>query len=178
MQNEINFAVTILLRETYYFYVSLQGFKTSVVWTQPVRHPWFRSVHHRGAFFLVLVMLTGIHTPDCHPCFNTNPPSLFLQRMKQRLLLMAAARYVNVSNTVFMFSTSEQLYSTSVYIQVEGRIHHSPIFHLFYLSRPFVSVSSKGKSKCLPDIEYHNSSHRCSSLSTIFQIHCTAEIKE
>lgn len=70
--------------------------------------------------------------------------------MKQRLLLTAAARYVNVSNTVFMFSTSKQLYSTSVHIQVEGRIHHSSSFHLFYLSRPFVSVSSKGKSKCLP----------------------------
>lgn len=61
-------------------------------------------VHYREAFCPVSVLLTHILTRDCHLCTNTNPPSLLLQRMKQRLHLMAAAKYVNVSNAVFMCS--------------------------------------------------------------------------
>lgn len=61
-------------------------------------------VHHGEAFCPVSVVLTQILTHDCHLCTNTNPPSLLLQRMKQRLHLMAAAKYVNVSNAVFMCS--------------------------------------------------------------------------
>lgn len=61
------------------------------------------SVQHRGAFCPVSVKLTHILTYDCHLCINANP-LLLLQRMKQRLLPMAAAKYVNVSNTVFTFS--------------------------------------------------------------------------
>lgn len=57
-------------------------------------------VHHREAFCPVSVVLTHILTHDCHLCANINP---LLQRMKQRLHLMAAAKYVNVSNAVFMW---------------------------------------------------------------------------
>lgn len=60
-------------------------------------------VHHREAFCPVSVALTHILTHDCHLCTNTNP-LLLLQRMKQRLHLMAAAKYVNVSNAVFRCS--------------------------------------------------------------------------
>lgn len=98
------------------------------------------SVHHRRAFRPVSVMVTHILTYDCHLCINTNPPSLLRQRMKQRLLPMAAAKYVNVSNAVFMFSAWRALYSTFNYLCVDGRILHSHSLQLFYLSRPCVSL--------------------------------------
>lgn len=110
-----------------------------------ISHPF--SVNHRVPFCPVSVMLTHIHTHDCHLCINTNPPSLLSRRMKQRLLPMAAAKYVNVSNAVFMFSAWRALYSTSNCLWVDGRILQPPGFHLFYLSRPSVSLFiQKGKA--------------------------------
>lgn len=85
-------------------------------------------VHHRETFCPVSVVLIHTLTHDCHLCTNTNPPSLLLQRTKQKLHLMAAAKYVNVSNAVFMCSAWRAAYSICNYLWVDGRILHSILF--------------------------------------------------
>lgn len=110
-------------------------------------------VHHREAFCPVSVVLTHILTYDCHLCTNTNPPSLLLQRTTQRLHLMGAAKYVNVSNAVFMCSAWRALYSTWKYLWVDGRILHSPCFHsLFKKTLCFTAYS---KEKCSFFFSWH-----------------------
>lgn len=141
-----------------------------------VSHPF--SVNHRVPFCPVSVMLTHIHTHDCHLCINTNPASLLSWRMKQRLLPMAAAKYVNVSNAVFMFSAWRVLYSTSVFEWTEG-FFSPPVFtYSIYQDPVFPYLFKREKQFRFPDTENHKSNHQCSSLCIIFQRHCTAEIKE